>query len=131
MGDALDASEQALYNFDTLSMHTQFMQMIEDNQGANGDVPVVIPAGIPVFGFIFFQNKHCCVLHDGSLRFMAQFAPRRAFRNFHCHCSQRKSSGRKHPYSQRKSSGRKQTFCPARTMVEESGANCLQLQGVR
>jgi hypothetical protein len=56
MGDALDASEQAMYNFDTLSMHTQFMQMIEDNQGATGDVPVVIPAGIPVFGFIFSKQ---------------------------------------------------------------------------
>ena len=27
MGDALDASEQALFNFDTLSMHTHFMQV--------------------------------------------------------------------------------------------------------
>ena len=47
MGDALDASEQALYNFDTMAMHTAFMQTIRDNQGASGDVPVVIPAGIP------------------------------------------------------------------------------------
>ena len=33
MGDALDASEEVLFNFDALAMHTQFMQMIEDNQG--------------------------------------------------------------------------------------------------
>jgi hypothetical protein len=45
MGDALDASEQAMYNFDTTAVHTAFMQTIEDNQGVDGDVPVVIPQG--------------------------------------------------------------------------------------
>lgn len=47
MGDALDASEQAMYNFFTLAMHTAFMQSIEDNQGVDGDVPVVIPVNNP------------------------------------------------------------------------------------
>lgn len=47
MGDALDASEQAMFNFDILAVHVAFMQSIEDNQGPGGDVPVVIPAGIP------------------------------------------------------------------------------------
>ena len=47
MGDALDASEQALYNFDTEAMHTAFMQLIEDSQGGGGDVPTVIPSGVP------------------------------------------------------------------------------------
>ena len=32
MGDALDASEQAMYNFDTQAMHSAFIQTIEDNQ---------------------------------------------------------------------------------------------------
>lgn len=47
MGDALDASEQAMYNFDTRAVHAAFLQTIQDNQGSGGDVPVVIPAGIP------------------------------------------------------------------------------------
>lgn len=47
MGDALDASEQAMYNFDTMAVHTAFMQSIEDNQGPTGDVPFVIPASTP------------------------------------------------------------------------------------
>eukprot|EP00039_Didymoeca_costata_P030726 m.31059 g.31059 ORF g.31059 m.31059 type:complete len:1152 (-) comp8275_c0_seq1:33-3488(-) len=50
MGDALDASEQALYNFDTEAVHTAFMRTIEDNQGDDGDVPVVIPGGFPKDG---------------------------------------------------------------------------------
>ena len=50
MGDLLDASEQAMYNFDTRAMHSAFMQTIEDNQGPGGDVPVVIPAGTPPKG---------------------------------------------------------------------------------
>eukprot|EP01047_Picozoa_sp_COSAG01_P021425 COSAG01_NODE_1242_length_11084_cov_178.815112_2_plen_282_part_00 len=48
MGDALDASEEALYNFGMLPVHTAFFQTIVDNQGPiSGDVPSVIPAGIP------------------------------------------------------------------------------------
>lgn len=47
MNDALDASEQALFNFDTLALHTQFLQMIKDNQGVSGDVPYVVPAPAP------------------------------------------------------------------------------------
>ena len=43
MGDALDASEQALYNFQIGPVHDAFLQTIEDNQGGNGDVPVVVP----------------------------------------------------------------------------------------
>ena len=43
MGDALDASEQALYNFDMGPVHDAFIQTVEDNQGQNGDVPVVVP----------------------------------------------------------------------------------------
>eukprot|EP00937_MAST-01D_sp_MAST-1D-sp2_P006108 g6108.t1 len=50
LGDALDASEQALYNFDIAAVHRAFMQTIEDNQGAGGDLPYVIPAGIPKNG---------------------------------------------------------------------------------
>ena len=44
MGDALDASEQALYNFNTLAVHTAFLSTVVNNQGVDGDVPVVIPA---------------------------------------------------------------------------------------
>eukprot|EP00937_MAST-01D_sp_MAST-1D-sp2_P002408 g2408.t1 len=33
MGDALDASEQALYNFDMAAVYRAFMQTIEDDQG--------------------------------------------------------------------------------------------------
>jgi glycogen debranching enzyme len=47
MGDALDASEQSMFNFDTAAVHTAFMQTIVDNQGPNGDVPTVVPNGIP------------------------------------------------------------------------------------
>ena len=47
MGDALDASEQAMYNFDTLAMHTAFMLSVAENQGPGGDVPVAIPGGSP------------------------------------------------------------------------------------
>merc|ERR1712151_161424 len=47
MGDALDASEQALYNFDMRAVHESFMQTVADNQGPNGDVPVVVPGGYP------------------------------------------------------------------------------------
>ena len=43
MRDALDASEQALYNFEMDPIHGAFMQLIEDNQGLQGDVPPVIP----------------------------------------------------------------------------------------
>lgn len=52
MGDALDASEEALYNFGMLPVHTAFFQTIVDNQGAGGDVPSVIPGSIP-------QNGSC------------------------------------------------------------------------
>jgi alpha-L-rhamnosidase len=47
MGDALDASEQALYNFEMGPIHHAFLQLIADNQGANGDVPAVIPRNKP------------------------------------------------------------------------------------
>jgi hypothetical protein len=50
MGDALDGSEQALYNFGIAAVHSAFMQTIEDNQGPGGDVPYVVPAGIPKNG---------------------------------------------------------------------------------
>lgn len=44
MGDALDASEQALYNFQIDPVHEAFFQTIEDNQDpVTGDVPVVVP----------------------------------------------------------------------------------------
>jgi alpha-L-rhamnosidase len=44
MGDALDGSEQALYNFEMGPVHEAFMQVIEDNQNPQtGDVPVVVP----------------------------------------------------------------------------------------
>ena len=44
MGDALDASEQALYNFEMNPVHEAFFQTIEDNQDPKtGDVPVVVP----------------------------------------------------------------------------------------
>ena len=47
MGDALDASEQALMNFEVSTVHDAFLQAIEDNQGTSGDVPVVIPNSPP------------------------------------------------------------------------------------
>jgi alpha-L-rhamnosidase len=50
MGDALDASEEALYNFNTMAVHENFMKLIDENQGVSGDVPVVIPAGNPGTG---------------------------------------------------------------------------------
>jgi hypothetical protein len=44
VGDALDGSEQALYNFEMGPVHEAFMQVIEDNQSpTTGDVPVVVP----------------------------------------------------------------------------------------
>ena len=44
MADALDASEQALYNFAIGPVHEAFFQTIEDNQDPKtGDVPVVVP----------------------------------------------------------------------------------------
>ena len=43
LGDALDASEQALYNFDMGAVHEAFLQLIQDDQAGNGDVPVVVP----------------------------------------------------------------------------------------
>lgn len=43
MGDALDASEQAMYNFDMFAVHTAFLQLVEQSQGPRGDVPVVVP----------------------------------------------------------------------------------------
>ena len=52
MGDALDASEQAMYNFDTMAVHHAFQQVVQDNQGVDGDVPVVVPAG--------FSGKDSC-----------------------------------------------------------------------
>jgi hypothetical protein len=50
MGDALDASEQSMFNFDTAAVHAAFMQTIVDNQGPNGDVPTVGP-GLGTFPF--------------------------------------------------------------------------------
>ena len=47
MGDALDASEQSMYNFATAPVHEAFIQTIIDNQGPNGDVPTVVPNGFP------------------------------------------------------------------------------------
>eukprot|EP01047_Picozoa_sp_COSAG01_P065460 COSAG01_NODE_8848_length_2638_cov_1.759354_1_plen_94_part_10 len=47
MGDALDASEQAMFNFDTEAVHEAFIQGILDNQGVNGDVPIDVPRSIP------------------------------------------------------------------------------------
>ena len=43
LGDALDASEQALYNFDMGPVHDAFLQVVEHNQQGNGDVPFVVP----------------------------------------------------------------------------------------
>ena len=44
LGDALDASEQALYNFEMDPVHEAFLQTIEDNQDPmTGDVPPVVP----------------------------------------------------------------------------------------
>jgi alpha-L-rhamnosidase len=43
LGDALDASEQALYNFDMAAVYEWFLQLIQDEQAGNGDVPVVVP----------------------------------------------------------------------------------------
>ena len=51
MGDALDASEQSMFNFDTAAVHAAFMQTIVDNQGPNGDVPTVGP-GPGTFPFL-------------------------------------------------------------------------------
>eukprot|EP01047_Picozoa_sp_COSAG01_P034302 COSAG01_NODE_2570_length_7441_cov_2.829202_4_plen_355_part_00 len=38
---------EALYNFNTMALHENFMKLIEENQGVGGDVPVVIPSGTP------------------------------------------------------------------------------------
>ena len=43
LGDALDASEQALMNFDMAAVHEAYLQVIQDDQAGNGDVPVVVP----------------------------------------------------------------------------------------
>jgi alpha-L-rhamnosidase len=50
MGDALDGSEQAMFNFDTEAVHEAFLQVVLDNQGSNGDVPVCVPGGTPKQG---------------------------------------------------------------------------------
>jgi len=47
LGDALDASEQALFNFDMEAVHEALLQGILDNQGLNGDVPIDVPRSIP------------------------------------------------------------------------------------
>ena len=53
LGDALDASEEAMYNFDMEAVHAAFLRLIDDNQGDQGDVPVVVPfAAAP-------QNASC------------------------------------------------------------------------
>merc|ERR1719201_2725694 len=43
MADALDASEESLFNFDMWAVHKAFLQLIEDEQGPSGDVPPVMP----------------------------------------------------------------------------------------
>ena len=44
LGDALDASEQAMYNFDMAPVYTAYFQTIEDNQDPlSGDLPAVVP----------------------------------------------------------------------------------------
>lgn len=44
LGDALDASEQAIYNFDMAPVYEAYFQTIEDNQDpATGDLPAVVP----------------------------------------------------------------------------------------
>ena len=54
LADALDASEQALYNFDMAPVHEAYSQMIEDNQDpTSGDVPFVVPSPVGKGG------KHC------------------------------------------------------------------------
>ena len=41
-----------MYNFDTMAVHHAFQQVVQDNQGVDGDVPVVVPAG-------FSGNSSC------------------------------------------------------------------------
>ena len=46
MGDALDASEQAIMNFEVSPVYEAFMQIIEDNQNTlTGDVLTRVPDG--------------------------------------------------------------------------------------
>jgi alpha-L-rhamnosidase len=47
MGDALFAAEQGMYNFDLSAIYHSFLDSIEDNQGASGDVPYVVPGPEP------------------------------------------------------------------------------------
>lgn len=47
LGDALDASEQAMYNFDMRAVYEMFFQTIHDNQGPGGDIPDVVPDSLP------------------------------------------------------------------------------------
>eukprot|EP01052_Picozoa_sp_SAG31_P005340 SAG31_NODE_232_length_19710_cov_17.109581_18_plen_102_part_00 len=36
-----------MYNFNTLAVHENFIALLEESQGAGGDIPVVIPSGNP------------------------------------------------------------------------------------
>jgi hypothetical protein len=47
LGDALFAAEQGMYNFDLSAIYHSFLNSIEDNQGASGDVPFVVPGPEP------------------------------------------------------------------------------------
>lgn len=45
LGDALFAAEASMYNFDLEAIYTSWLASIEDNQGSQGDVPVLAPGG--------------------------------------------------------------------------------------
>jgi alpha-L-rhamnosidase len=83
LGDALDASEQALYNFNTLAVHTNFLSLIEESQGPGGDIPVVIPSGNPGAGScgdIAWTAAFPLITHDmyryyGDLRPVRRYWP--------------------------------------------------------
>jgi hypothetical protein len=47
LGDSLDASDEAMYNFNTMAVHENFLGLISENQGSGGDIPVVIPVSRP------------------------------------------------------------------------------------
>ena len=42
-GDALDASDEALYNFDMAAVYENFVSQMSDDQGKNGNIPIYVP----------------------------------------------------------------------------------------
>jgi hypothetical protein len=43
LGDALDASDEALYNVDMSAVYENFVSQMSDDQGQNGNIPIYVP----------------------------------------------------------------------------------------